>query len=102
MSGIKNIDNSFESANRAQLYAYATDENYEGLIPYLKEAMIINISKLVETYPSLKALTYQEIVNILDAVPYIKSGESFELTHDYLESLDIKLDSMQLMPILIY
>lgn len=102
LSGVIKIDTIFEETDWGTIYTKNDANTYDGLIPYFKEITVINITELLDVYPSLKALSYEEIKNILDAVPYIKPGESFELTHNYLESLDIKLDSMQLVPILVY
>ena len=101
-SAVIKIDTNFEELDWGALYTKNNEDTYDGLIPYFKEVMVINITELLDVYPSLKALSYEEIKNILDAVPYIKSGESFELTHDYLESLDINLSALKAMPILVY
>ena len=101
-SSVIKIDNTFEELDWGAFYTKNNENTYDGLIPYFKEVMVINITELLETYPSLKALTYQEIANILDAVPYIKSGESFELTHEYLSSLDINISVLKAMPILVF
>lgn len=101
-SAVIKIDTNFEELDWGALCTKNNENTYDGLIPYFKEVMVINITELLETYPSLKALTYQEISSILDAVPYIKSGESFELTHEYLSSLDINLSALKAMPILVY
>lgn len=92
----------YETYEAPWFYNYLASGDYSGLSPYFKELMVINISELVEIYPSLKTLTYREIANILDAMPYIKSGESFELTHEYLSSLDINLSALKAMPVLVY
>ena len=101
-SGVIKIDNNFEELDWGALYTKNNENTYDGLIPYFKEVMVINITELLNVYPSLKALTYQEIANILDAVPYIKSGESFELTHKYFSSLDINISVLKAMPILVF
>ena len=102
ISGVTDIGNHFEVIYKSDFYMKMYDKIYDGLTPYLKEVMIVNISKLIETYPALKALSYEEIAKMLDAIPYIKSGETFTLTHDYLSPIDINMSSIHVLPIITY
>lgn len=101
-NGVAVIGDYFEQASTSVLYVKAYDDIYDGLFPYFKEVMIFNISKLIETYPALKALSYDEIAKMLNAVPYVKSGETFTLTHEYLSPIDIKMPSTYVLPIITY
>lgn len=101
-NGVAVVGDYYEQASTSVLYVKAYDDIYDGLLPYFKEVMIFNISKLIETYPALKALSYEEIAKILDAILYTKSGETFTLTHEYLSLIDINMSSIHVLPIITY
>lgn len=85
----------------SNIYANTNGEGNETDV-YVKNLMVIDITDLCEAYPSFGALSVAEKKAILNTLPYIEFQENFTITHEYLESLDINLDSMCLMPVLIY
>ena len=90
-----------EELDYSNIYAKTNGEGNETDV-YVKNLMVIDITDLCEAYPSFGALSVAEKKAILDSLPYIEFQENFTITHEYLESLDINLDSMCLMPVLIY
>ena len=90
-----------EELDYSNIYANTNGEGNETDV-YVKNLMVIDITDLCESYPSFGALPTSEKKAILDSLPYIEFQENFTITHEYLESLDINLDSMCLLPVLIY
>ena len=90
-----------EELDYSNIYANTNGEGNETDV-YVKNLMVIDITDLCEAYPSFGALSISEKKAILDTLPYIEFQEEFTITHEYLESLDINLDSMCLLPVLIF
>lgn len=90
-----------EDLDYSNIYVNTNGEGNETDV-YVKNLMVINITDLCEAYPSFGTLPTSEKKAILDSLPYIEFQENFTITHEYLESLDINLDSMSLLPVLIF
>lgn len=69
---------------------------------YVKDLMVIDITEIEEAYPTFGALSVGDKKKILDKIPAIALQKSFTLTHEYLESLDINLSSVSVLPLITY
>ena len=90
-----------EELDYSNIYVNTNGEGNETDV-YVKDLMVIDITEIEETYPSFAALSVGDKKNILDKIPTIALQESFDFTRDYLESLDITLSSVSILPVIAY